>query len=47
MDDTRRQSFEGLHERQSLDLTTKSNLAVRAKADDVEDFPGDVDADRG
>jgi hypothetical protein len=39
--------FEGIHERQSLDLTAKSNLAVHAKADDVEDFLADVDADRG
>ena len=29
------------------DLTTKSNFAVRAKADDVEDIPADVDADQG
>jgi hypothetical protein len=28
-------------------LTTKSNLAVRAKANDVEDFLADIDADRG
>jgi len=27
-------------------LTTKSNLAVRAKANDVEDFLADIDADR-
>src|SRR6516165_4149992 len=46
-DDARRQSFEGLHERQSLDLATKSNFAVRAKTNDVEDFFADVDADRG
>jgi hypothetical protein len=38
---------EGLGQRQSLDLATKSNLAVSPEADDVEDFLADVDADRG
>ena len=42
----RRQHLEGLAERQSLDLATKSNLAVRGKADDVEDDLTNVDADR-
>src|SRR5579871_6632292 len=37
-DDARRQPSECLNERHPLDLTTKSNLAVRAKANDVEDF---------
>jgi hypothetical protein len=29
-----------------FDLTTKSNLAVRGKANNVEDLLADVDADR-
>jgi hypothetical protein len=45
-DDARGEPSECLNERQSLDLTTKSNLAVCAKANDVEDFLADVDADR-
>jgi hypothetical protein len=44
--DARGEPSECLNERQSLDLTTKSNLAVCAKANDVEDFLADVDADR-
>jgi hypothetical protein len=47
MPTTRWQLPECLDQRQSLDLATKSDLAVRAKADDVEDFLPDVDADRG
>jgi hypothetical protein len=43
-DNARRQ---GLNERQSLDLATESNFAIRAKANDVEDVFPDVDADRG
>ena len=38
---------EALRWRQSLDLATKSNLDVHAKANDVEDFLAEVDADRG
>ena len=33
--------------RQSLDLAAKSDLAVGAKTNDVEDFLANVDADRG
>jgi hypothetical protein len=39
--------FEGLNERQPLDLAPKSDLAVGAKADDMENFLTDIDADRG
>ena len=46
-DHARRQPFKGLQERQALDLATKSNLAVRAKTNNVEDFLADIDADRG
>ncbi|WP_247511851.1 hypothetical protein, partial [Bradyrhizobium sp. 157] len=46
-DDARRQLFKDRNERQPLDLTTKSNLAVRAKANDVEDVLADIDANRG
>lgn len=46
-DDTRRQLSECLNERQSPDLAAESDLAVRAKANDVEDFLADIDADRG
>jgi len=45
--DARRQPSKGLNERQSLDLATKSDLAVVAKTNDVEDFLADLDADRG
>ena len=45
-DHTRWQLLEGLGQRQSLDLAPKSNLAVSAEADDVEDFFANVDADR-
>jgi hypothetical protein len=46
-DDARRKPSECLNQCQSLDLTTKSNLAVRAKANGLEDFLADIDADRG
>jgi hypothetical protein len=43
--DARRLPFEGLDERQSLDLTSKSNLAVSSEANGMEDFLANVDAD--
>src|SRR5262249_24578999 len=46
-DNAGRQSSECLHERQSLDLATESNLAVSTKTNDVEDLLANVDADRG
>jgi hypothetical protein len=46
-DDAWRQSFEGLNEGKSLDLASKGDLTVGAKADDVENFLANVDADRG
>src|SRR6187399_2084456 len=45
--DTRGQPPEGLNEGQPLDLAAKSNLAVGAKSNDVEDVLADIDADRG
>src|SRR5690242_15419717 len=45
-DDARGQPFEGLNERQSLDLAAESDLAAGVETDDVEDFLANVDADR-
>ncbi len=45
--DARRELFEGLDQRQSLDLPTKSNSAVSAEPNNVENFLANVDADRG
>jgi len=44
--DARRQPSKGLNERQSLDLATKSDLAVGAKTNDAEDFLADVSRPR-